>query len=62
MERSVDKRITCKQALIEVKRIKIERDNYYNGFKRLNKKTSSVILKKEYMKKRVFKILGRIYT
>ena len=54
MERSVDKRITCKQALIEVKRIKVERDNYYNGFKRLNKKTSSVILKKEIHEKKEY--------
>ena len=47
LNRFVSKRITCKEALIEVKKIKVERDNYYKGFKRLNKKTPSVILRKE---------------
>ena len=48
LNRFVAKRITCKEALIEVKRIKIERENYFKGYKRLSKKTPSVILKKEY--------------
>ena len=47
LNRFVSKRITSKEALIEVKKIKVERDNYFKGFKRLNKKTPSVILKKE---------------
>ena len=47
LNRFVSKRITCKEALIELKKIKVERDNYYRGFKRLSKKTPSVILKKE---------------
>jgi len=47
LNRFVSKRITCKEALREVKRIKVERDNYFKGFKRLNKKTPSVILWKE---------------
>ena len=47
LNRFVSKRITCKEALIELKKIKVERDNYYKGFKRLSKKTPSVILKKE---------------
>ena len=47
LNRFVAKRITAKEALIEVKRIKVERDNYFKGFKRLNKKTPSVVLKKE---------------
>ena len=47
LNRFVSKRITCKEALIEVKKIKVERDNYYKGFKRLNKKTPSVVLRKE---------------
>ena len=46
MNRYVAKRITCKEALVEVKKIKVERDNYYKGFKRLNKKTPSEFLKK----------------
>ena len=48
LNRFVAKRITCKEALAEVKRIKLERDNYYRGQKRLSKKTPSVILKKEF--------------
>ena len=47
LNRFVSKRITCKEALYEIKRIKVERDNYYKGFKRLTKKTPSVILRKE---------------
>ena len=48
LNRFVAKRITCKEALAEIKKIKVERENYYKGFKRLNKKTPSIILKKEY--------------
>ena len=47
LNRFVAKRITCKEALIELKKIKVERDNYYRGFKRLSKKTPSVVLRKE---------------
>ena len=47
LNRFVSKRITCKEALYEIKKIKVERDNYYKGFKRLSKKTPSVILRKE---------------
>ena len=47
LNRFVSKRITCKEAFIEVKKIKVERDNYFRGLKRLNKKTPSYILKKE---------------
>ena len=47
LNREVDKRISCKEAFRELKKIKVERENYYKGFKRLNKKTPSVILKKE---------------
>ncbi len=47
LKRFVSRRITCKEALLEVKRIKVERDNYFKGFKRLSKKTPSIILKKE---------------
>ena len=48
LNRFVSKRITCKEALSEIKKIKVERDNYYKGFKRLNKKTPSIVLKKEF--------------
>ena len=48
LNRFVAKRITCKEALIEIKKIKVERENYYKGFKRLNKKTPSIVLRKEY--------------
>jgi serine/threonine protein kinase len=48
LNRFVAKRITCKEALIEIKKIKVERENYYKGFKRLNKKTPSIVLLKEY--------------
>ena len=47
LNRFVTKRITCKEALAEIRQIKVERDNYYKGFKRLSKKTPSIILKKE---------------
>ena len=47
LNRFVSKRITCKEALLEIKRIKVERDNYFKGYKRLTKKTPSVILRKE---------------
>ena len=47
LNRFVSKRITCKEALTEVKKIKVERDNYFKGFKRLSKKTPSVVLRKE---------------
>lgn len=47
LNRFVSKRITCKEALLEIKRIKVERDNYFKGYKRLSKKTPSVILRKE---------------
>ena len=39
LNRFVSKRITCKEALVEVRKLKVERDNYYKGFKRLNKRT-----------------------
>lgn len=48
LNRFVVKRITSKEALIEIKKIKVERDNYFKGYKRLNKKTPSVVLKREY--------------
>ena len=48
LNRFVVKRITCREALIEVKKIKVERDNYYKGFRRLSKKTPSIVLKKEF--------------
>jgi serine/threonine protein kinase len=47
LNRFVSRRITCNEALFEINKIKIERDNYSKGIKRLNKKTSSEILKKE---------------
>ena len=47
LNRDEDKRISCKEAFRELKRIKVERENYFKGFKRLSKKTPSVILKKE---------------
>ena len=48
LNRFVAKRMTCKEALFEMKKIKIERDNYYRGQKRLSKKTPSIVLKKEF--------------
>jgi serine/threonine protein kinase len=47
LNRFVSKRITCREALYELKKIKVERDNYFKGFKRLSRKTPSVILQKE---------------
>ena len=47
LNRFVSKRITCKEALEEIKRIKVERINYNKGMKRLSKKTPSIVLKKE---------------
>ena len=47
LNRYVAKRITSKETLIELKKIKIERDNYKTGQKRMNKKTPSIILNKE---------------
>ena len=47
LNRDEEKRISCYEALRELKRIKVERDNYFKGMKRLTKKTPSVILKKE---------------
>ena len=48
LNRYVARRITSKEALLELKKIKVERDNYYKGQKRLQKKTPSNILQKEY--------------
>ena len=48
LNRFVANRITCKEALKEIKRIKVERENYYRGQKRLVKKTPSVVLRKEF--------------
>lgn len=48
LNRFVAKRITCREALLELKKLKVERDNYYKGFKRLSKKTPSVVLRKEH--------------
>ena len=47
LNRFVSRRITCNEALYEINKIKVERDNYSKGIKRQNKKTSSEILKKE---------------
>ena len=47
LNRFVSRRITCKEALFEIKKIKVERENYYRGFKRLVKKTPSTVLIKE---------------
>ena len=48
LNRFVAKRMNAKEALIELKKIKEERDNYKKGQKRLNKRTPSIILKKEF--------------
>ena len=48
LNRFVAKRLSCKDALAEIKRIKEERDIYYRGQKRLIKKTPSIVLKKEF--------------
>ena len=55
LKRYVYSRISCKEALIELKKIKVERDNYFKGMKRLSKKTPSVILKKEKQEVKEFK-------
>ena len=47
LNRYVANRMNSKDALIELKKIKLERDNYKKGQKRLNKRTPSIILKKE---------------
>ena len=47
LNRFVANRIDSREALIELKKIKLERDNYRKGLKRINKKTPSIILKKE---------------
>ncbi len=47
LNRFVAKRITCKEALFEIKKIKVERENYFKGLKRLTRKTPSIILRKE---------------
>ena len=67
LNRYVAKRITSKEALIELKKIKIERDNYKTGQKRMNKKTPSIILNKEIQETREYMsywdtISSRIHT
>ena len=47
LNRYVANRMNSKDALIELKKIKLERDNYKKGQKRINKRTPSIILKKE---------------
>ena len=47
LNRYVANRICSKDALNEIKRIKIERDNYKKGQKRISKKTPSIVLRKE---------------
>ena len=47
LNRYVANRICSKEALIEIKRIKMERDNYKQGIKRITKKTPSIVLQKE---------------
>ena len=47
LNRYVANRICSKDALIEIKRIKLERDNYKQGMKRIIKKTPSIVLQKE---------------
>ena len=47
LNRFVANRMNSREALIELKKIKLERDNYRKGLKRINKKTPSIILKKE---------------
>ena len=48
LNRYVSNRMNSKEALIELKKIKIERDNYRKGIKRINKRTPSIVLKKEF--------------
>ena len=47
LNRYVANRICAKDALTEIKRIKLERDNYKKSRKRMNKKTPSIVLLKE---------------
>ena len=47
LNRYVANRMNSKEALIELKKIKLERDNYRKGQKRINKRTPSIVLKKE---------------
>ena len=54
LNRYVSKRITCREALYEINKIKVERDNYSKGIKRLNKKTSSEILIKQSQEVPIF--------
>ena len=51
LNRYVSNRMNSKEALIELKKIKIERDNYRKGIKRINKRTPSIVLKKEFQEK-----------
>ena len=51
LNRYVANRMNSKEALIELKKIKIERDNYRKGIKRINKRTPSIVLKKEFQEK-----------
>ena len=51
LNRYVANRICSKDALIEIKRIKTERDNYKKGIKRISKKTPSIVLQKEIQEK-----------
>ena len=55
LKRYAFSRISCKEALIELKKLKVERDNYFKGIKRSSKKTPSIILKKEMQEIKEFK-------
>ena len=48
LNRYVARRISSKEALIELKQMKMERDNYKKGIKRITKRTPSIVLKKEF--------------
>ena len=48
LNRYVANRMNSKAALVELKKIKMERDNYRKGQKRINKRTPSIVLKKEF--------------
>ena len=48
LNRYVANRMNSKDALIELKKIKLQRDNYKKGNKRIIKKTPSIVLKKEF--------------
>ena len=48
LNRYVANRMNSKEALVELKKIKMERDNYRRGQKRINKRTPSIVLKKEF--------------